>query len=251
VSEGEGEGDSAGRGSGGAASEHLELLRRVTEGMTLHRKLEDVLGAITRGLVGAADAALARIWLYTAAGACGVCARDARADPAARDARSLHLCASAGIFEDLAGPLHRVPLGTYLGGRVAEHRAPLLLDDLQAEPSARDLPWIAEHGLRGFAGYPLLFDGQLEGVLGVFRRRPWEPEAFRVLGIFAAQAAIAIKNAALVEAVERRSERLTLENAYLQDELRRDHGSGAIVGRSAALREVLGRLERVAPTGST
>ena len=180
---------------GEGASGHLELLRRVTEQMTVHRRLEDVLGAITCGLVAKAEAALARIWLWQEDAACAVCRR-AAAEPPVPGASSLHLCASAGVFDDLAGPHHAVPLGMFLGGRVAEAREPLLVSDLSMERAARNLPWIAQHGLRGYAGYPLLFDGQLEGVLGIFRRRPWTTEEFRVLSVFAAQAAIAIKTAA-------------------------------------------------------
>ena len=172
------------------ATGHLELLRRVTEQMTVHRKLGDVLDAITRGLVASADAALARIWLFTTEGACATCRGPAGERPAL-EAPSLHLCASAGVFADVAGPHHRVPLGMFLGGRVAELREPLLLNDLAGEPRVRSLPWVAEHGLSAYAGYPLVFRGQLEGVLGIFRRRPFArilsvehriyPEALRLL----------------------------------------------------------------------
>jgi transcriptional regulator with GAF, ATPase, and Fis domain len=111
--------------------------------------------------------------------------------------------------------------------------------------------WIAEQRLQGYAGYPLLFDGELEGVLGLFRRRPWDAEEFRVLGIFAAQAAIAIKNAALIERSERRSARLSVENESLQRAMAQDHGGGEIVGTSPALRRALRALEQVAPADTT
>ena len=54
-------------------SGHLDLLQRVTEQMTVHHTLDDVLSGITRGLVNHADAALARIWLYTTQAACAQC----------------------------------------------------------------------------------------------------------------------------------------------------------------------------------
>jgi transcriptional regulator with GAF, ATPase, and Fis domain len=237
--------------AGIGASGHLDLLRRVTEQMTVHRKLEDVLGAITRGLVKNADAALARIWLYTTEEGCAGCRRGVAGDAPPLGAPALHLCASAGIFEDITAPYHRVPLGMFLGGRVAKSREQLLLNDLTHDPLARALPWIAEQGLHGYAGYPLLFNGQLEGVLGIFRRGPWQVDEFRVLSIFASQAAIAIKTAALIEEVESRSEQLSLENEYLQEQIRQDHGSGEIVGTSAALVELLRKVERVAPTDTT
>ncbi len=232
-------------------SGHLELLQRITAHMTtVHRRLDEVLEAITRGLVLSADAALARIWLYTTPEACLRC-RELPHGDAPAGAPSLHLCASAGIFDGDAGPHHSLPLGMYLGGRVAETREATLLDDLARERRARSLPWIAEHGLRAYAGYPLLFNDELEGVLGIFRQRPFELDEFRVLGIFAAQAAIAIKNASLLEKAERSRERLSAENDYLEQEIQRERGSGEIVGKSPALLALLRNLEQVAPGDTT
>jgi transcriptional regulator with GAF, ATPase, and Fis domain len=232
---------------------HLELLQRVTAQMTVHHTLDEVLGAITRGLVQNAGAALARIWLYTRGEECPVC-REAPPPPAEAPptgTRSLHLCASAGIFDGDAGPHHCLPLGMYLGGRVAEERTPTLINHLARERRVRGLRWIADHGLEAYAGYPLLFDGELEGVLGIFRQRPFEADEFLVLGVFASQAAIAIKNAELIERSEHRSERLSVENEYLQDEIEQEHGSCELVGRTPALRSLLRKVDQAAPTDTT
>jgi len=232
-------------------SGHLDLLQRVTARMAVHHTLDEVLAAITRGLVHSAEAALARIWRYTTDDACPACRESPSGDAPPLAMRSLHLCASAGIFDGHAGPNHCVPLGMYLGGRVAETRTPTLVNDLANERRVHGVRWIGEHGLQGYAGYPLLFDGELEGVLGIFRRRPWEAEEFLALGVFASQAAIAIKNAVLIEEAERRSERLTVENDYLKSEIRQAHGSGEIVGKSAAIRELMRKIDKVAPTDTT
>jgi transcriptional regulator with GAF, ATPase, and Fis domain len=232
-------------------SKHLELLQRVTARMTVHHTLEEVLGAITCGLVQTDAAALARIWLYTTERQCAACQRAPSSETSPQDARSLHLCASAGIFEGHAGPNHCLPLGMYLGGRVAETRRPTLINDLPGERRVRGLRWISEHGLQAYAGYPLLFDGELEGVLGIFRRQAWETDEFLAFGIFASQAAIAIKNAVLIERTERRSERLSFENECLQDEIHEANGSGDILGTSPPMQALLRTIERVAPTDST
>jgi formate hydrogenlyase transcriptional activator len=233
-----------------ATSSQLELLQRVTARMTVHHNLDDVLRAITGGLVESADAALARIWLYTTADSCPRCRKLPRGESGGATP-SLHLCASAGIFDGDAGPHHCVPLGMFLGGRVAETRQATLIDDLRSERRVRSLPWIAHHGLQAYAGYPLLFRDELEGVLGIFRARPFEPGEFQVLGIFAAQAAIAIKNAALLEDAGRHQARLSQEKAYLEQEIQQERGSGEIVGRSPALRAVLRKLDQVASADTT
>jgi PAS domain S-box-containing protein len=51
--------------------------------------------------------------------------------------------------------------------------------------------------------------------------------------------------------VERLKERLAAENAYLRQEIRSDRQFGEIVGRSAALAQVLEQVQRVAPTRSS
>ena len=231
-------------------SGQLALLQRVTARMTVHHKIDEVLRAITFGLIQSADAALARIWLYTTGASCPRC-RELPRGELPSDAPSLHLCASTGIFEGDAGPHHCVPLGMYLGGRVAETRQATLLNDLGSERRVRSLPWIAQHGLQAYAGYPLLFHDELEGVLGIFRVRPFDPGEFQALGIFAAQAAIAIKNAALLEDAGRHHARLSEEKAYLEQEIQQERGSGEIVGRSPALRAVLRKLDQVAPADTT
>src|SRR5512144_2112787 len=81
-----------------AMSGQLALLQRVTARMTVHHKIDEVLRAITGGLVQSADAALVRIWLYTTAASCPRC-RELPRGELSGDAPSLHLCASTGIFE--------------------------------------------------------------------------------------------------------------------------------------------------------
>ena len=53
------------------------------------------------------------------------------------------------------------------------------------------------------------------------------------------------------EEVDRLRERLELENAYLQEEIRIENNHHGIVGRSAAIQKVLRQVELVAPTDAT
>ena len=53
------------------------------------------------------------------------------------------------------------------------------------------------------------------------------------------------------EEVDRLRERLELENAYLQEEIRIEGNHHGIVGRSAAIQKVLRQVELVAPTDAT
>ena len=56
---------------------------------------------------------------------------------------------------------------------------------------------------------------------------------------------------AALEELETLKQRLEMENAYLQQEIQEEHHYQEIVGRSAALRKTIEKIERVAPTDAT
>jgi transcriptional regulator with GAF, ATPase, and Fis domain len=214
---------------------------------TLQFGEREVLAEVTRGLVEDLDAALARIWLF---GPGDLCAECMQAPHCANRASCLHLVASAGLSERLCGAYRRIPTGTLKVGRIAETRNPVCTNDLIEDPLIADKEWVRREGLRSFAGYPLAFRSEVFGVLAMFARRTLSQTEFDCLGLFAAQAAVAIKNARLLDEVSQLSSRLQAENTYLKDELRAEQPSG-IVGESVALRRVLAEIESVAPTHST
>ncbi len=71
------------------------------------------------------------------------------------------------------------------------------------------------------------------------------------LQLVANQVAVAIDNALAFQEIAALKEQLSKEKAYLEEEARTEHNFEDIVGRSAALRQVLKQVETVAPTGST
>lgn len=212
-------------------------LGRVSLRMASTLDLDDVLGEITRGLVRDLDASLARIWLVRPAGE-------------GDDGPNLQLAASAGLSERLDGTRSRVPFGALKIGLIAATRTPVFTSELISDPRFTDKTWIEQNGLTTFAGYPLEFNGELLGVLAIFSRKRLVQSDFERLGIFAAQASIAIKNAGLFAEVTELSRRLEAENAYLKEELHESAPSG-IVGQSGAIGRVLHEVDRVAKTATT
>jgi transcriptional regulator with GAF, ATPase, and Fis domain len=209
-------------------------LGRVALRMASSLELDEVLAEITRGLVVELEAALARIWLVRP-----------------QQPESLELVASAGLSERVDGSHRSVAIGSLKIGEIARTRAPVCANDLLEDPRFVDKTWIVRNALTTFAGYPLVFESELVGVLAMFSRRPLADVEFEALGMFAAQASIAVKNARLFANVTELGRRLEAENAYLKEELGEvANAKSAIVGQSAALARVLGELERVAPTTS-
>jgi transcriptional regulator with GAF, ATPase, and Fis domain len=214
---------------------------------TFQRGEREVLAEVTRGLVEDLNAALARIWLF---GPGDLCAECIQAPHCPNRASCLHLVASAGISERLDGAYRRIPKGALKVGSIAETCRPVCTNDLLEDPRIADKEWVQREGLRSFAAYPLAFRSEVFGVLAMFARRTLLQTEFECLGGFAAQAAVAIKNARLFDEVSQLSSRLAAENTYLKEELRAEQPSG-IVGESAAIRRVLADIESVAPTQST
>ncbi|MGZ8415250.1 MAG: sigma-54-dependent Fis family transcriptional regulator [Gemmatirosa sp.] len=250
---------SAAQGSEAAAlRRHFDALREITAQITATQDVDEVLASVTRGLVEHLGVALARIWLLQTDADCPVCVAgrpqdggDVGKGVGGGEERALHLRASAGLHTNLVGRYHRIRAGERKIGEIAADRAPVCTNDPADDPRIVDKAWIAEHGLHAFAGYPLVFRGEVLGVLGVFARRPFTGPEFDDLQIFADQAATAIRNAQLFAEIARLNERLALENAYLQEELRAEGGFAEIVGASAPVKAMLREVQQVAPTDAT
>jgi class 3 adenylate cyclase len=94
-------------------------------------------------------------------------------------------------------------------GRVAMSKKPVHIPDVHADP---DYTYSgAEAGVyRTLLGLPILFDGELFGVIGLSRSevRPFEASEIELVATFADQAGIAVANARLFETVERQKSEL-------------------------------------------
>ncbi len=117
---------------------------------------KDPVEAVLKGscelLVRHLDAAFARVWTV------------------AEDEPVLLLRASAGLYTHLDGPHARVPVGQFKIGRIARSRRAHLTNDVANDPNISDPAWAAREGMVAFAGYPLIADGRVLGVLALFSR---------------------------------------------------------------------------------
>jgi formate hydrogenlyase transcriptional activator len=172
-------------------------------------------------------------------------------DPA-RDVLRLHLLEasfpsayfSVGLEMDLAG--------SHVG-QVFRTGLPLLRRDLERERryGGEDLAY--RDGVRSFVIVPLTVRGNRLGVLAVastaIGRYTDADAAF--LQEAANQVALAVDNMRSYEEIAALKATLEHENVYLQEEIRRTHNFVEMVGTSPALRSVLDRVDRVAPTDAT
>jgi transcriptional regulator with GAF, ATPase, and Fis domain len=233
-----------------------EVLQSVALAVAEARSVESVLAGIVEGLTAEGDIALARIWLINPGDICSSCPMRAECPD---QSHCLHLVASAGrptqAHEDwsrLAGAFRRIPLKVHKVGLVGSAGKPLLIgSNLAASQWAADPEWARHEAITSFAGQPLIFRGEILGVLAVFRRAEMNETQFGWLRTFADHAAVAIANARAFEELTRLRHQLELERDHLRHEVREALAFGDIVGESPALKAVLRQVELVAPTDAT
>jgi signal transduction histidine kinase len=118
--------------------------------------------------------------------------------------------ASGPLTEEDRAYLAQHPLAQDRGtltGRVGLERRPQQIADVLADPEYGRLDIQRHGGFRTTMGVPMLLDGEVVGVLVVWRTEvdPFSERATELLTTFAAQAAIAIRNVDLVNALQARS----------------------------------------------
>ena len=79
--------------------------------------------------------------------------------------------AGGGSYSRTDGEFRRIPLGSGKIGQIAETRTAFVVQAIRGDEEWLANPgWIARQGVRAFAGYPLMSDLIVSGVLAVFCR---------------------------------------------------------------------------------
>jgi PAS domain S-box-containing protein len=120
----------------------------LSQGLPLRETLQRCAEALVRHL----DVAFARIWLLNEA------------------TQTLELEASAGMYTHIDGAHSRVPVGRDKIGRIAAQRRPQLTNQVIGDPDVSDQAWAQREGMVAFAGYPLVLQDRLLGVMAMFAR---------------------------------------------------------------------------------
>jgi len=140
------------------------LIADVAVALNLGGPLRSVLQKCAAAVVHRLDAAFARVWTID------------------ESASTLELQASAGMYTHIDGGHARVPVGQFKIGRIAQNRKPHLTNDVLNDPHVGDAQWARREGLTAFAGYPLIVDDALVGVVALFSRQPLSAATLAALG---------------------------------------------------------------------
>jgi GAF domain-containing protein len=125
-------------------------------------------------------------------------------------ANTLRIAASHGLPSGVVDETEET-IGEGLAGWVAEHRQPLLVANVADDPRFRLVARRDE--IRSSMSVPLLTPKDMLGVICVARTsstRPFTPQDLQLLGTVAGQISMAVENARLFEAMNRRYEELSV-----------------------------------------
>ncbi len=118
--------------------------------LTMPDTLRMILQRCSETVVNHLDAAFARIWTFD------------------KEENMLELQASSGIYTCIDGSHSRVPVGSLKIGLIAQEQKPHLTNDVMNDPCISDKEWVRREGVVAFAGYPLIVEGRLVGVMAMF-----------------------------------------------------------------------------------
>jgi signal transduction histidine kinase len=178
-----------------ARAENLRALSRLTRLIISAEGGTQVCQAVARAATTLLGAATTRVSV---------------ADPVARVLRTEGGFSLDPEIEFIVTEVPTVRYGEGLSGRIVETRRPEYIPDIADVPQLKNRRLSSVARLRGFAGLPLIADDEIVGVLAMFfhERRSFSAEERELMALLADQAAIAIRNARLRQALRTRQAHL-------------------------------------------
>lgn len=150
----------------------------------------------------------------------------------------LDLRGSAWAGRPLFGPEARVSVGDFRIGAIARDRKPALVDLTAGQEREDDKDWARQKGVVAFAGYPLLVEDRVVGVMALFADRPLTEAALHAMASVADEIALGIDRA-------RAAEELRQSEARIRSILDNMLGGLITVDRSGVIESVNPAAEQI------
>ncbi|HJT77788.1 MAG TPA: PAS domain S-box protein, partial [Gemmataceae bacterium] len=152
----------------------------------------------------------------------------------------LELRASAGMYTHLDGPHSRVAVGQYKIGLIAQERKPHLTNAVVGDPRVGDQDWAKREGMVAFAGYPLVVDDRLVGVMAMFARQPLSEATLEAMASVADEIAIGIERKSAQERLHEQREWLSVTLASIGDAVITTDTQGRVTFLNGVAQELTG-----------
>lgn len=163
---------------------------RIGKHLIESRDLTDMLRGCTQTMVEDLAAAFARIWILN------------------QQDNVLELHASSGLYTHLDGRHARVPVGKLKIGRIAAERKPNLTNHVLGDPLVPEQEWVRREGMVAFAGYPLVVEDRVIGVMAMFSRHTLSDSTLRAMSMVADHIALGIERKRADQALIANEERM-------------------------------------------
>lgn len=219
-------------------------------------ELPEVLDTIVDTLAQSKQVALVRIWLKRPGQGCDTCLMNQECQ---ERSTCLHLVSSAGKsihnknkYTSTNGAFRRFPLGVRKVGKIASSGKAIEASHIKGNANwMADPEWFKAENIKAFSGQPLLFKGQILGVLALFSRSPFNKDDLTWLKTIANHAASAIANAEAWQEIQTLKELLVRENQGLKIEVKESSHLDTMIGHSSAFNMVREQIELVAKTDTS
>lgn len=158
-----------------------------------------------------------------------------------RDVRTgLELIANAGAYAYIDGPSRRLPIGESKIRTIARTKEPVLVNHVIGDDRIANQDWARSERLVAFAGYPLLIEGRLVGVLAMFARHELSVATLEAFSLVASALALTVERKVAEQELAQREARFrSLVIASTQMVWRAD-AHGVIVDDVSAWRTATG-----------
>ncbi|WP_309007779.1 sigma 54-interacting transcriptional regulator [Pelagicoccus sp. SDUM812005] len=240
----------------GVIAKGLEELADLLLKLPQEHSCQRLLAMAVREIAKWEDVALVRVWQLREG---DICDRCSLAEECQTRVKCMHLVASSGrsfvdkqvVWDRLDGRFARFPIGVRKVGHVAKTGDPVTINLKDDRGWVVDPKWAIDEGVKGINAQPLLFHGEILGVLGIFTRREIDQDLARFQRMVADHLAMAIANAEAFEKIRDLHSKLELENEYLRTEVEEIRNFGEIVGRSEPVQQIVSKIELVARTDAS
>lgn len=195
----------------------LRGLRSFSQFLLDRRPLEEVMEAAADACANGLPGGVVRVWRTAPTRECLSCP-----SPDACSARlaCLHLVVSRGVVVDFDDELCSIPLGSGLVGMTAQEKREVVAPSVATVDSVLGRAWAKRHGLHVFNGFPLLANGRMYGVLGVWLDRRLAEDAWKNIRTISHILAQAVNADSLTRERERHAGALATKLEAQTNELR-------------------------------
>lgn len=188
-----------------AINRELSCINRAHEPLYRSISVEAIADVMTSLLVDEFGADFARFWFRRPGDICGECAH---VDHCRDKTACLHLMSSKGRYTHIDGDHRRVPVGAFKIGLIARDGTPTISNDVANDNRVHDRDWARGCGLRSFAGFPIIIEDEVVGVLAMFSKHRIEDHVIDTLSILSKLGAISIHKLQQIEALREQNNRI-------------------------------------------